>query len=254
MIEIQMIFTKKTSNRDLKTTFSDRWGTEYPESIRQYVKPSDTVDLTRGMKRLALSVTKNAKTTDDAVMAIHAFVKNGLPPGKLPLLVQTPVMRASDVLGGGVGKHGMLSHNKAVAEVALLRSVDIPARIGTYACDLSPASGAILAKNAEKIADFFGWYPSLHNATEVYVKNEGEFKVKDASIPDVSCAELPGTCLADDTADWKSGHEIRGLMKHARCIKIADHGDYPGSLAVGIDIVSAIRNSTHAFDIIDPEG
>jgi len=217
------------------------------------VKPSDAVDLTRGIKDKALSITKSAKTTDDAIMAIHAFVKNDLPPGKLPVLVQTPVMRASDVLAGDVGNHGMLSHNKTVVEVAMLRSIDIPARIGTYACDLSPVAGTILARDSKKIADFFGWYPSLHQSAEIYVKKDGDFKVADASVPDTSCNELPGTCLSDDITSWKSSHEIKGLMGHAPCMKISDSNDYPTGIASAIGIVAAIRNSNHVFDIIDPE-
>jgi len=217
------------------------------------VKPFDAVDLTRGLKETALSITKSARTTGDAILAIHAFVKNDLPSGKLPLLIQSPVMRASDILAGENGTKGMLSHNKVVVEVALMRSLDIPSRIGTYACDLSPASSAILAKNPRRVANLIGWYPSLHHATEVYDPVSGDFKVKDASVPDSACKKMPGTCLADDVADWKNTGEIKGLQKHARCFKIAEHDDYPGMLAFGIDAISSMRNSTHLFDIIDPE-
>lgn len=234
-------------------TFFDRWGTEYPESARRHVKPFDAVDLTRGIKDVSLSITKNAMTTRDAILAIHAFVKNDIPSGKLPLLIQSPVMRASDILASNYRKRGMLSHNKVVVEVAMMRSLDIPSRIGTYACDLSPVASAILAKNSKRVSNIIGWYPSLHHATEVYDPKSGEFKVKDTAIPEKSCKKLPGTCLADDIADWKSTGEIKGLQKHARCFKVAEHDDYPGILAAGIDAISSIRNSTHLFDLVDPE-
>jgi hypothetical protein len=234
-------------------TFADRWGTEYPESARRHVIPFGAVDLTRGLKDTALSITKGARSTGDAILAIHAFVKNDLPSGKLPVLIQSPVMRASDILSGENVSKGMLSHNKVVVEVALMRSLDIPSRIGTYACDLSPAASVILAKNPRRVSNLIGWYPSLHHATEVYDPASGEFKVKDTSVSDTECKKLPGTCLSDDIADWKRTGEIKGLQKHARCFKVADHDDYPGILAAGIDVISSMRNSTHLFDIIDPE-
>jgi len=235
-------------------TFTNKWGVEYPEAIRRYVKPGTIVDLSRQLKDVAVSVTGSTKTIDEAIIAVHTFMKNAFDMAKIPVTLSVPLQSASAAIGDAGKKEKLLSYNKAVIETALLRSVDIPARVGTYECDLSPAGDAILGKTARKLARIAGWYPSLHYATEVFVKDEGKFKLKDSWVPGSACKEFPGTCTADEAEEWARKHEIKGMQGHVPCTKIADDDDYSIPLATGINIMSILRNSMHVFDIIDPSG
>lgn len=234
-------------------TFKDRWGTEYPEETRKYVKSRKMIDLTRNVHEIAKDITKTSRSTDEAIMEVHEFIKKSMDVGKVPLILDRPVLKASEqvdsIVNDPKAKH--LSYNKVILEVALLRSLDIPARPATYACDLS-SEPSMLSRSARWLSEASHFFFSFHHATEVFSKRNGKFMLKESWIPEGLCKEFEGTCTLDEKKEWMDGGEIMGIQKFLKCRKVADHGDYPASFSSIVNASVFARKSGHLAGIIDP--
>ncbi len=234
-------------------TFQNKWGTVYPESARKYVNPDGFINMNRDVKGLAERLTARARTTKEAVFSIHEFVKN-MNVGQVPVLPDVPLRSASDeialFLRDPGGKH--YSYNKVIAEVALLRAVDIPARPATFTCDLRATPPVVTNDRETSIVPPI----NLHNATEVMVEgNDGAlaFMLKESWIPESACKAYPGTCTEDERKEWNETGRIVGIQKFIECTKIADGIGYPGVVAAAIDASVVARNTTRLFDDVGVE-
>lgn len=235
-------------------TFTDKWGTEYPESVRKFVNSTGTVDIDRNVMDVASTITKIARTTDEAILEIHGFVKNAIKVGNVPGIIDVPVMKASTMAQRLLDDPGAknYSHNKTVFEVALLRSLNIPARIATYDCQVKKRNAFLSDRRFKSMLTL---PESYHHATEVYTKDADggwRFKLKESWLPEERCAEFDGTCTDDERNQWMEKREIRGIQNHLECSKVRSDPDYPAAFENVIKAGTAARKYSHVLDLIDP--
>lgn len=235
-------------------TFTNKWGTTYPESARAETNPGRAANIDRSVFDKASEITSKARSTDEAILLIHEFMKS-IPAKPLPSIGNEKASLASEILGKiDLDKNaGLLPRDKVILEVAMLRSIDIPARIGEFRCDAK--SPAFLSES--RIASMFTLPEVTHYSTEVYTKTKGGnegFTVKDAWIPDSSCPSYKNKCSADERFEWAVNRKISGVIPIASCEKIRSYDEFPLPKDLATRIGTEARRFTHILDIIDPVG
>ena len=235
-------------------TFSDKWGTYYPEEVRKFINPGRLSNIDRDILGKAMEITSDAISTDGAILAIHSFMKD-VQSKRMPAINSDPVLNASGVLEkiSLNPNEEMLPRDKVVLEVALLRSNDIPARVAMYECNAR--SPAMLS--TRRVKSMFTTPKVTFFSTEVYTNSKDgneDFVPKDAWIPESECDQFDGTCMVSELKNWRVNREIKGAIDIASCKKKASHDDYPITRDVLSRAGSIAREYMHVIDVIDPVG
>lgn len=233
-------------------TFTDKWHSVYPENSREFVRFGKYIDINLELKELSEKITSRAKTSDEAILYIHQFIKN-LENDNVPIFPKENVKPATRILKELSKNPSMkfLSYNKSILETALLRAIDIPAKIATYTCKYSSLP-QIFNKSYKKLLSQVPIIKGLHNAVDVFSIRGNGFKKVDSWIPERKCAEFKDACFKDDVKEWYDNNEIQGMQKQFECKKLISQEDYPGLLANAINAIAFMRKRSNILDIIDP--
>ena len=127
-----------------------------PEGMDEYLKPTELCDCDNpDIRQKAREIVKDAKTQKEAAIKIFYFVRDEIKFG----------WDFFDVRASGTLKKKMgMCTNKTILQIALLRSVEIPARWGAVPANreaVKPVSMAMLYKSLPEILE--------HTFCEVYL-------------------------------------------------------------------------------------
>lgn len=213
----------------------DKWGTQYPPELRDYILPKEIIDSSPELTSFTNTITEGTKNTDEAILKIHEYMKTKTGTGHVPLIYDVPVRKASDQMTKCKLEPGgkNLCVQKTILEVAMLRSQGIPSRVGVSACG-THTSRLRMSPLVETIVNTMPWLAKIpltpHAYTEVYAyeKNgSGSFKRKDAYISEKHCSKFEGSCLSDEKKQWMDKRDVPDIQDSLNCIKIASFNDFP---------------------------
>ncbi len=170
------------------------WKSAYQKELHKFLKPSVLCDSDHPMvKATAIEITSETKTSKKAAVKIFYFVRD-----KIKLALVHPWKSASETLK--IGKGSCLT--KATLQVALLRSVGIPARF------------RVLEFKGNDPEEWEGILPSLavswmperwpHYFAEVYI--EGKWIMADATFDKY---------LTPDIEDWDGENDVCSVEDQA---------------------------------------
>jgi hypothetical protein len=240
-------------------SYVDKWGTRYPGKLVDYVEGKDIINLTPSIKNTSDDIIRGAATTDEAILKIHEFMKKSIPVGHVPLTIDIPIRRASDqiTLVQKNPRAKNLCHQKTIMEVALLRAQGIPARVATTLCGAhsSRMRYSPLLKFLVKTAPGLTSLPVFpHTYPEVYSYKDGkgEFRRKDAWIPERACKDFEGTCFEEEKQSWMKNRDVPDVQQFLNCKKLQSSADFPAWLSTWVNAGVIARESTHFLDLIDP--
>lgn len=238
----------------------DKWNTAYPAELRDYIEPQEIIDSSPELVAAGNNITAGARTTDEAILSIHDYMKTKTGTGHVPIVLDVPVRKASDQLKACKldPKRHNLCVQKTILEVGLLKSQGIPARVGVSMCG-THTSRLQFNPTLKTIIEMVPWLGKIpvvpHAFTEIYAydaNGEGKFRRKDAYVAEKHCKFFPGTCIADEKKQWMENRDVPDIQTSLNCIDIMSSTDFPKWFAAYLNISDIARNSMHFIDIIDP--
>ena len=170
------------------------WKISNKEELEEFLRASELCDCDNpSLKATAEKITGEAKTPKDAAIRIFYFMRD-----KIPLSFIDPWKTASETLR--IGKGSCLT--KATLQVALLRSVRIPARFRIMEFkgnDPEEWEGILPRFAVSRMPERFP-----HYFAEVYIK--GRWIMADATFD---------KALLHDTKDWNGENDVNSIEEKA---------------------------------------
>lgn len=234
-------------------TFTDDFGTTYPEEARKYVKSRKYIDIDRNVLDTARRIAKGSKNTDEAILKVHDHLKS-IPVATITAIPSVPAKYASEqvLVNDAPDPPKSLSYNKVIYEVSLLRALNIPSRPVSFVCSAG-RNNKMLGGLPSSMRDL---YLTMHYGTEVYARNKegkGKFRLKESWIPHTDCYKIDErTCMVPESKEWTEERQVRDIQRVMPCSRIVHHVDFPGLVFGAINALVLVRNSTHLIDFIDP--